>query len=180
MKRTIATALLSLLLAACSGGPSIDYDPATDFSGYRHYHWLDERSGVSDQFDPLLAKRVRNAVDEQLKARFAPVADRAGADFLVRYYVSSTAKVSDSNARGSVGMGSFGGNVGVGVSIGFPIGGTTVERQAQVLVDFLDAHSEELTWRGSETVTLRGDDPAELTKQVQAVIAAILDRFPPK
>lgn len=179
MKRPVATALLSLLLAACASGPTIDYDPATDFTTYRHYQWLDERSGVSDQFDPLLAKRVKAAVDEQLKARFSAAADRASADFLVRYYVSSTAKVADSNARGSVGMGSFGGNVGMGVSIGFPLGGTHVERQAQILVDFLDARSEELTWRGSETVTLRGDDPAELTQQVQAVIEAILVQFPP-
>jgi hypothetical protein len=181
MKRRIATAMLTLLLAACASGPTIDFDPATDFSRYQRYQWLDERSGVSDQFDPLLAKRVRNAVDEQLKARFFKAADTAAeADFLVRYYISSSAKVADSKARGSVGMGSFGGNVGMGVSIGFPIGGTRVERQAQVLVDFLDARTQELTWRGSEIVTLRGDDPAELTAQVQAVIAAILDKFPPK
>ena len=183
MKRAIATTLLSLLLAACSSGPTIDYDPAVDFSGYKSYHWLDERSGVSDQFDPLLAKRVKAAIDEQLKARFAAAPDRATANFLVRYYVSSTAKVSDSNARGSIGMGGYGGGGGggsmMGVSMSFPIGGTQVESQAQVLVDFLNPASEELTWRGSEIVTLRGSEPEKLTEQVQAVVAAILAKFPP-
>lgn len=179
MKRAIATTLLSLLLAACASGPTVDYDPAVDFSGYKSYHWLDERSGVSDQFDPLLAKRVKAAIDEHLKARFSAAPDRASANFLVRYYVSSTAKVSDSKARGSVGMGSFGGNTGMGVSMSFPLGGTQVESQAQVLVDFLNPASEELTWRGSEIVTLRGSDPEKLTEQVQAVVAAILAKFPP-
>ncbi len=180
MKHRVATALLTLLLAACAGGPTVDYDPATDFSRYQRYHWLDERSGVSDQFDPLLAKRVKVAIDEQLKARFTAAGSADNADFLVRYFVSSSAKVADSKARGNVGLGSFGGNVGMGVSLGFPLGGTRVERQAQVLVDFLDPSTQELTWRGSEIVTLRGDDPAELTQQVQAVVAAILNKFPPK
>lgn len=180
MKRAVTTTLLALLLTACAGGPTVDYDPSTDFSSYKRYQWLDERSGVSDQFDPLLAKRVKTAIEQQLKAHFTEAPDRAGADFLVRYYVSSTAKVSDSNSRGSVGMGSFGGNVGMGVSMSFPLGGATVEQQAQVLVDFLNPSNEELTWRGSEIVTLRGDDPVKLTEQVQAVVTAILNKFPPE
>lgn len=184
MARAMAMAtavVLASLLAACTGGPSVDYDASTDFNRYQRYQWLDERSGASEEFDPLLAKRVKAGIEGELQRRhFNAAATGEKGDFLVRYYVNSTAKVSEPRSRGSVGLGSFGGNVGMGVSIGIPLGGSRVEQQAQILIDFLDPETQELTWRGSEIVTLRGDDPARATEQIQEVVKAILDKFPPK
>jgi hypothetical protein len=179
MARALAVLALVLTLAACGSGPTIDYDSSVDFNGYQRYQWLDERSGASDEFDPLLAKRVRNGIEAELqRRRFTPA--EGNPDFLVRYYVGSTAQVSEPRSRGSVGLGSFGGNVGMGVSIGIPLGGSRVQQQAQILIDFLDPATKALTWRGSEIVTLRADDPAKVTEQVQGVVRAILDKFPPK
>lgn len=169
----------TVTLAGCQSSRVVtDYDQSVDFTRYQQYSWLDERSGASDQFDPLLAKRVRDAISSELQARgFSENA--AGADFLVRFFVASSAAVSEPKMRGGVGMGSFGGSVGMGVSLGFPLGGTRVKQEAEVLIDFLDPQSRELTWRGREPVTLN-DDPEETTKRIRAAVARIVAQFPPK
>lgn len=178
MTRAIAALTLTLVLAACGSRPTIDYDSGVDFNSYQRYQWLDERSGTSDEFDPLLAKRVRNSIEAELQQRrFTEAAGNA--DFLVRYYVSSTAEVSEPRSRGSIGLGSFGGSVGMGVSLGIPLGGNRVTQKVQILIDFLDPATQALTWRGSEIVTLSGDDPAKVTEQVRGAVKAILGQFPP-
>lgn len=171
-----------LALAGCqSNDVSTDYDVNANFSNYRNYRWLDERSGVGKEFDPLLAKRVQTALEQGLAKRMFNVAGEGQQpDFLVRYYVSSDPQVSEPRARGSVGLGSFGGNVGMGVSLGFPLGGTVVEQRAQLLIDFLNPATQELTWRGSKLITLRGTDPTEITAQVEQAVGDILSQFPPK
>lgn len=171
-----------LALAGCaSNDVSTDYDVNANFSSYHTYRWLDERSGVGKEFDPLLAKRVQTAIEQGLAKRlFSAAGEGQQPDFLVRYYVSSDPQVSEPRARGSVGLGSFGGNVGMGVSLGFPLGGTVVEQRAQLLIDFLNPATQELTWRGSKLITLRGTDPGEITAQVEQAVGDILARFPPK
>lgn len=169
-----------LTLAACqSTKVTTDFDPAADFSNYRQYSWLDERSGVSQEFNPLLAKRVKDAVASALDAKGFS-ATSANPDFKVRYFVNSSAQVREPNARGSVGLGSFGRNVGMGVSLGFPLGGTTVTQQAQIVIDFIDPQSDALAWRGSRDIALRGEEPEAITEQVRAAVNEIIAQFPPK
>lgn len=178
--RTLLLALAcTATLAGCQGSRVVtDYDQSVDFSQYQQYSWLDERSGASEQFDPLLAKRVRDAVASELQARGLGES-ATEADFLVRFFVASSAAVSEPRMRGGVGLGSFGSNVGMGVSLGFPLGGTRVTQEAEVVIDFLDPQSRELTWRGREQVTLNNDAEAT-TQRIRTAVAAIIAQFPPE
>lgn len=180
LRTLLLGALCMLAVAGCQSNRVVtDYDPAADFTSYRQYGWLEERSGASDQFSPLLEKRVREAVTTELRAQGFTEAAGNPPDFLVRYYVGSSAQVSEPNMRGSVGLGSFGRGLGMGVSLGFPLGGTRVRQEATVLIDFMHPETRSLTWRGQEEISISGDDPAKISEQISRSVAAILARFPP-
>lgn len=175
--------LIALLTAACQSGSPVatDYDTATDFGAFHRYAWLDERSGADKDFDPLLGQRVRDAVSDGLGARQFTAADSpAHADFLVRYYIKADDRTEQPKATGGIGIGGYGGNVGVGVGLNFPIGGSVTEQRAQILIDFINAKDRKLAWRGSRTITLRGDDPNAVTGQIRSAVDAILGQFPPR
>lgn len=172
-----------LLLAACQSGSPVatDYDTNTDFGTFHRYAWLDDRSGADKDFDPLLSQRVRDAVNDGLIARQFTAADKpANADFLVRYYIKADDKTEEPKATGGIGFGGYGGNVGMGVGLNFPIGGTVTEQRAQILIDFINAKDQKLAWRGSRTITLRGDDPNAMAGQIRSVVDEILGQFPPR
>ncbi len=169
-----------LTLAACQSTRVVtDFDPGADFSSWRAYSWQQERSGVSEEFNPLLAKRVQEAVAAALAAKGFRE-ENASPDFIVRYFVNSSAQVREPNARGSVGLGSFGRNVGMGVSLGFPLGGTSVTQHAEIVIDFINPQTNSLAWRGTRDVTLRSEDPHAVTEQVQAAVNEIIGQFPPQ
>lgn len=172
----------ALLLTGCQGsGVTTDYNPAADFAHYQRYHWVEETSGGDKAIGPFIPERVRAALQRQLdQGLYRPAPAEAKPDFLVRYYVSEAAQTRDSRARGGVGLGSSTGNVGMGVSLGFPIGGTTVTREVQVIIDVLDAESGRLAWRGMKRFELGKDSPEEITEKVEKVVKDIWSEYPPK
>jgi hypothetical protein len=175
------TALMALLVGCKSPSPvATDYDTDASFDTYRRYAWVEERSGADKAFNPLLAERIRNAISERLASRQFEAAGNAQPDFLVRYYLKTDDRVEESRARGGVSMGSFGGNIGMGVSLNFPLGGTVVEQRAMLLIDFVDARTQKMTWRGSRSFVIRGEDPADVDRQIRAVVDQILETFPPQ
>ncbi len=72
--KTLMTALVSLLLVACTGVPvSTDYAPDVNFSGLQSYAWL-PRAEDAPVKDPeadndLVRQRIQSAVEAQLQAR---------------------------------------------------------------------------------------------------------------
>ncbi len=179
---TLLSALLvpALLTTGCAQQRvALDYDEHVDFSGYRHYQWLEERSGVGEAFNPLLAERVQNAIGRALADRSLERLEDGEPDFLVRYFVSSTARTESSRARGSVGMGGSSGNVGLGVGIGFPIGGDRITQRAQIIIDFLEPESGRLTWRATRELDLPGD-PERAQARVTEAVTEMLGKFPPR
>jgi len=182
MWKYLCIAFTILLVGCTSSNPvSVDYDTSADFSAYRRFAWLEARSGADKAFNPLLADRVKGAIGDRLASRqFESVSDAAGADFLVRYYLKTDDKVEESKARGGVSMGSFGGNVGMGVSLNFPLGGTTVKQRALLLIDFINNQNQKMTWRGSRSFVIEGENPDEVNQQIRVVVDQILAEFPPK
>lgn len=172
----------ALVLAGCQQTRPVntDYDTSADFGAFHKYTWLSETSGADPAFNPLLAQRVKDALQDGLKARqFEPVSDRTQADFMVRYYIKTDEQTAEPKARGGVSMGSFGGNVGMGISLNFPLGKPVIEQRAQILVDFIKASDQKLAWRGSRSVVLKGEDPNDLSAQIRVIVDQILGEFPP-
>lgn len=181
--RKLALITLALLLSACQHTSPVttDYDTNTDFGTFHRYAWLEERSGSDKEFDPLLSQRIKEAVADGLTARqFELADDKNKADFLVRYYIKTDEQTEEPKARGGVSLGSFGGNVGMGVSLNFPLGGKVIEQRAQILIDFVNAKDQKLAWRGLRKTVLKGENPNAMTGQIRGIVDEILGEFPPR
>lgn len=180
-----AALLTSLLLTACqSSSVIIDYDTAADFSQYRSYHWLDERSGTAADVDPLMAARVKEAVASELGGKqFAPAAEGASPDVLVRYYVNNVVQSKESNTRGGIGIGGGGGSggsgMGVGLSMSFPLGGSAVQQQVEIVVDLIEAGTDKLKWRGINRIEIQELKPDQITTLVNMAVAEMFAQYPP-
>jgi hypothetical protein len=153
-----------------------DYDTAADFAALKTYDWMPATGNAAA--DELLVKRIRNAVDSQLQAKGHALA-AGNPDFLVAMQLS--------------GKTAYGGSTGVGVSVGVPVGragrisvgggkSKPIEKKEGTLVlDFLDAKTKSLVWRGTASGAVQpAASPEEQQQRINEVIAELLARFPPK
>jgi hypothetical protein len=181
---SLRTLLLPALLGlvACSGVPvGQDYDSGIDFSRYHGYRWdaaTAAKESTTENNDPLMNRRIHEAVDRVLAARgYTQAGDKA--DFVVSYQTVVQGRTVSEGTSSSVsfGFGSFGHFGGIGIVHGDSIG----ERdEATLIIDVIDAGSGKLAWRGTSARYLsRYDTPEELTETVNRHVDAILAQFPP-
>jgi len=149
-----------------------DYDPAVDFSTLRTFDWLPNPDSA---VQALTVKRIQNAVTAQLQTKGLRLTSDHP-DFLIGIRVSERT----SNA----------GAVGVGASMGLPIGGglfslgtghstPTRKREGTLVLDFVSSDSSPL-WHSSATETVdSGAPPEEQAKRINRAVAKMLAQFPP-
>ncbi|MGD9400636.1 MAG: DUF4136 domain-containing protein [bacterium] len=183
--RLVAAASAFLLLAMLAGCSSVDvktdYDPDVDFSKYKTYAWVGdsgviEGSSLADY--PLVAKRVAESVNRDLKARgFAMVDDPENADFAVVIHAGTQEKMQVTNYGGYSGYYSYDPWWG-------PYGGHTdvsYYTEGTLVIDFVDVGTKELAWRGLGTAIVKGySTPEDAQKNIDKVVDRILAGFPPK
>lgn len=122
-------------------------------------------------------KRIQNAVNSQLQAKGLTLASD-NPDFLIGMQVAG--RTVDA------------GSVGVGASIGIPVGhagsislGTgrsrnTEKREGTLVLDFVSPADRVLIWHGSATGTVHPETPPEdQEKRINEAVAEILGNFPP-
>jgi len=169
-------------LWSCASGPSVDYDVTADFSTYKTYAWsekTDEETNKSMANSPLVHKRVRADIDENLQSKGFQMADAGQADLLVSYHLS-VAVTGHSSSSVSFGVGSFGGHSSVGLSVGVPVGGRTI-KEGTLMIDFVDARTSNLVWQGASSRQLsRSPTPEKTNANIDEVVSEILKKFPPK
>jgi hypothetical protein len=164
-----------LALVGCAGlAVDTDYDPAVDFTKLKTYDWAaPQADGTTDE---LAEKRLRLAVDNELRAKGYVLASDAP-DFLV-----STVVTTQTTTAGSVGVGaSVGIPVGRGsVSVGGGKSKPRVKTEGTLVLDFVDAKSRSLIWKGTATAALKDVSPEEQQARINRVVADVLAEFPPK
>jgi uncharacterized protein DUF4136 len=178
MRNAILALATCVAMVGCAAPPKMDfdYDTGADFSALKTYDWMPATGNAAS--DELLVKRIRSAVDSQLQAKgHAPAADNP--DFLIAMQLS--------------GKTAYGGSTGVGMSVGIPVGkagrisvgggkSKPIEtKEGTVVLDFLDAKTKSLVWRGTASGAVRpAASPEEQQQRINEVIAELLARFPPK
>jgi len=175
------TLILALVLCIALPGyaaPAVtsDYDTAADFAALKTFDWMPATGNAAG--DELLVKKIRNTVDSQLQAKgCSKAADNP--DFLIGMELS--------------GKTVSGGSVGVGMSVGIPVGraGTVSvgggkrksrdKQEGTLVIDFVDAKTKSLVWRSTVTDAVDPSaTPEQKQKKIDEVIAAMLAQFPPK
>ncbi|WP_373081227.1 DUF4136 domain-containing protein [Zhongshania sp.] len=171
---------ITTLLAACSSTKVVtDYNPSADFGRYQRYIWS-ENSGADKGISPFIIDNTKTALESQLNTRsFRPAQKQQNADFIVKYYLAEAADTIDRGPRLGLGFGSFGGNFGVSSSVGVPLGKDTINRNVQIIIDFLNPTDMKLSWRGSLVIELHNSDPKANNAMILQAVTEILAQFPP-
>lgn len=178
--RPACALLLAWLTLGCVGVQArSDFDPNARFEDYRSFAWLSEEPGTlaagpgTEDLDPLLARRIHEAIEGQLEARgYRKLDDPAAADFVVSFSLGSREKIeiqsSPTLAAGYYGYGGW--YAGTSVS-------ATSYTEGTLSIDVFDGSSHLAVWHGWASKRL--DQTTDRAALVDEVVSAILARFPP-
>ncbi len=198
-----ALSLVSVLwVAGCASlRVQTDYDPQASFAQLGTYSWIDQTVEVGGNpavNSTLVERRIRDAVDNALRRMGYGRVTTDSADFRVAYSIVSEQQ-STVDARygyGAYGYGSrlsyryrghshFGyGRFGHGYDRHYDpyYGSSTVREYVEVtlVLDVVDAQTNQLIWRGWATDRLDHDPkPEAVSEYIQAAVWKILETFPP-
>lgn len=179
-RHLFAMALLCIAMPLRADNVEIDYDTSIDFNRYTYYQWQEQADNVDQLFTMLGSGNIQDAITPSLEQKSVAASAEHPADFLVRYYIREFKKMVDDRPRVGVGIGGINNNVGGGFAFSFPFGGDNLDKQAHIVIDFLDPKTQKLLWRGSLVTGMSGTSTEINQRQVQKAAAEILKKFPPK
>ena len=151
-----------------------DYDKLTDFEALKTYDWMDVP--VDATLDTLTIERIKNAVDNELLAKGLK-RSYDNPDFLIAEHTGSKEKVQVNDWGYS--YSSYGRYRG-----GYwgPRNVTTYEyEEGWLILDFVDAESKNLIWRGTAKAEVQNvDTPEKSETLIKKAVEKILEKYPPK
>ncbi|NOZ77699.1 MAG: DUF4136 domain-containing protein [Acidobacteria bacterium] len=161
-------AMLAMVAGCTSMKVSSDWDRTVNFSRYRTFEFL----ATPATMDQLTLRRIRRSVAAELRERgmHRPVSSRA--DLLVAIRVSKHLEPRSSSVSIGYGGGWWGGWGG----------GVTTNRVRNVpvgtlIVDLVDARSNQLVWRGTARGAL-SRNPQRRTEKILEAIDTMFGTFP--
>ncbi len=203
LPRFLSVFLVSVLMAGCATvSVQRDYDEQASFDGYQTFSWIPAKNtqDVPGPYrdDGLLDKRIKRAVTNALAHQGYTEQPDGTPDFYVVYRVGLEDVYYDSGY--SYGFGypyGYGFGYGYGYRSGFrrsffgyggygyPYGGygygshgaVTTYTEGTLVIDIIDAGTNELVWRGA-AVSALGDATYD-AKDINKAVEKILEEFPP-
>lgn len=181
MRITGIMTFVGLLMVVAGCGTSIqtnyDYDVNASFVDYHTYNWIQPQSGEAGgaqqarQSNDLLDKRIKNHVNAQLQEKGMTL-DTNTPDMLIIYHtgVQDKVQVTDWGYRYSDYYWGWGGR---------EIDVYNYE-EGTLILDFIDASTQNLVWRGAGKVALdRNTNPDKADELVRKVVGKIMSKYPP-
>ncbi len=172
----------SLLLAGCSSlNPIIDYDASVDFSRFRTFSWIAERTVIvasgRPPANPMIERHLKEATRATLEDKgFAFVEPSDRPDFVVAFTIGSregvrvTSYPSHSMARGRAWSPHWGGAHVL----------THRYTEGQLAIDILEVALARPIWHGTAERAITTGDRENMSETVSEFVKAILAKFPPK
>ncbi len=184
MKASIIGFALLLIFSGCAPSARItsDYDDNIDFTTYRTFDWMTPPGEIEDPLGgyPTVALRIKNAIENNLEEKgFAKV--ESGPDFYVVYHASIKHKLSRAYIdtwgyyypryrRYPPGRRGY-----PPTAWGFVY--VDAYDEGTLVIDIVDAQTNELAWRGTATGTV--GDPRRAREKINEAVHLILESFPP-
>jgi hypothetical protein len=174
MRRTLfcVSVLVALAGWSCSSvSVSVDFDRDTDFSQYKTFSWLGQqhkpppRKAAEHSF---FEKRLMDAVEAELLDAGYKRSRMGKPDFLIAYHIGARDKVDVT--KYGYRYGPHGRWVGRQVEV-------VRYKQGTLILDFVDAASKDLVWRGTAVGAIRDMTAGEA--EIRGVVAKVLAGFPP-
>jgi hypothetical protein len=167
---------LAIAASGCAAtiGVSSHVAPERDWSGYRSFEWAapdavpeaDPRLAAN----PVFADRMHGAVAAGLESRGWSRAAAAGPDVLIHYHANVTTRLDVAGIDRAYGS-----------CPGGECGSQTVDYEVGTLVlDFVDAGTQRLIWRGWAQTELQEllRDPERMAETIDQAVARMLRQLP--
>ena len=180
-----------LILAGCSTYSVVtDYDCSAPFASYQTYHWADDAIAKSSSnvlaSNPLILKRIKNAVDRELATKGYVLNNNGPVDFAVSVYagVQERARYNPPPMGFSFHHGYYHnrfGHNGFGFYDPYWFGPyVSYYKEGTLVIDVMDQKSNELAWRGMAQGILKNYDTSkEMQQDIDGAITKMLVEFPP-
>ena len=154
-----------------------DYEYQTDFSRYKSFGWAavpQEKARASFLDSPFVAKRIHTAVESFLVQNGYIESSDGKTDFLVDIHLTVEKMVEvDQTGDGWPGHRAFGDSAFETV--------ITEYDEGTLIIDFLDAGTQRLFWRGTGTRRVdHSSSPQTSADTINKWVSEILKQYPPK
>jgi hypothetical protein len=182
----IISIYLMLLNAGCTSiTVKHDFDLDANFINYSTFDWMaqpkERITDISQAYaqNPLLEKRVKNAVDQELVAKGLQK-QLHDPDFLIAYHTGVEDRLNVHSWGYSYGRGphrvSYYGDRDVSVMY---------YKEGTLIIDFIDFKTKQLIWRGwavgvVNDIGIVGESPKKINEKINSVVKKILDKYPPQ
>lgn len=180
MKRIFALFMVALLATGCSQTPDWDYDKTVQFSNYKSFAFAPnasiEGTTTAYQVNGLMEKRLRDAIETELKGQGFATSDESASDLLVNFHVSVDKKITEETVNTMY--------TGHWNYWGWGVQTHSTKQEFDVgtiIIDIIDNKAKQLVWRGVKEGRLKKNQtPDERTEAVNKTVKEILANFPPK
>ncbi|QSQ25372.1 DUF4136 domain-containing protein [Pyxidicoccus parkwayensis] len=182
----IAPFLLGLMLAACSGiEVNTQYDPQAvpQIDSFKTYAWLPQPEGKDPRlYNDIINSYVREAVDADLAKRgFKQVDPGANPDFKIGWQGAIDNKVDIQTVNSYYGYYWDPMWSPYYAGAGAPYTYAREYEQGTLILDFVDAKSNKLVWRGTAQAEVNENPSASRTRgRINEAVEEMLAHFPPK
>jgi Tfp pilus assembly protein PilV len=177
--RRCSLLVLAAALAGCSSMQvKTEYDPKASYETYKTYAWLATEPGTEQAAavrNPATRAVIVAAVDRELKAKgIVRATPDANPDFYVSVIGWGQSRVEVSNYGYSYGAAYAYAPYGATMA---PVTQVSEYTEGTMLLDFVDAKTKTLFWRGtaSDTVT----SPAQIRETVDNAVHKLMEAYPP-
>ena len=174
LSAVILSVMALLTLGCATYTTNYDYDPSVQFTELRNFNWLNP-PGSGQAMDELTVKRIKAAVERELAEKGYSM-DTSNPDFLIAAHGGKETNV-DVVDWGYTYRGTNHYNYG------YARGGRRIDvyeyQEGTLILDFVDATSRELIWRGSVSKVIDPNaSPEKRDKTVNEAVTKVLDNFP--
>ena len=154
-------------------GVKYDYDKQTDFAQLKTFDWMPVPDG--ENMDDFLMVLIKEAVNAELRIKGLKLTSESP-DFLIAHHTATKDMVEviewgyDYGPYGRYWGGDWG-----------PRNVSTYDyEEGSLILDFVDAKSKKLIWRGTAKAEVQNVDSSEYREQlINKTVKKILEKYPP-
>lgn len=188
--KNLALLVPLLLIGSCTRIIDVQsaYDPDVRFTPYQTFAWYQaevprESLGVGPDFNPLLDLRIKEAIASELvKEGITPAISNPG--LLVAYDIAVDPKLAPAAIGNDVGPGfAYGYSYWYGYRYSYDFSDIpnykSIDKYSPgtLVIDLINASTNELVWRGAATSNL---NPTEIEEtRINVIVANIMSQYPP-
>jgi len=176
--KSIRLLFISSLMVVAFGCSTVsyqyDYDPEVNYTGLKTFRWMPV--SVQEDIHTLNVKRLQEAVNAQLEAKGCKMTTDSP-DFLVSMHVTKEGKENVMTLNSSYRERTM---YMHGPHAAGPQYRAYQFEEGTLILDFVDAQSKELIWRGKAQGEVRNySSPVKRNERIDKVVQKVLSKYPP-